>query len=361
MWFQTLKARQTIQRIVTNNSKGLFAAIEYSDRKTEVHSLKRETAPLTLDDGCCVGFLCHENEGMSLVAIGTCSKGRPMIEFRVWDVMTSLGFTAKEVVVQDVNKSHLNEGKFKALVNISDFLLGQANLKLDTIGSYLALAVRPGIVLLWHCIKMDVTISFELVTILKPSLMVQEISLIFPEKTSMPSIVVGEAGGVRIFTPAKFEHPDSTLLSESGDTKFVSTCLSFPSNDTLHVQEIQHVSLNTAILSDTDGCLWFMCKDSIKQICLPSSKNGHGIFAVFPNCFLATVHQNQTINLYRLSSVLSSVENGLTLQPKHIIFSNCQLSCLAFIEECVLAAGSSSNKTLSLWIGVDHVLRGKDC
>lgn len=40
MWFQTLKTRQSVRSFSTDNSQGLVAGLEYTDKKSEVHALK---------------------------------------------------------------------------------------------------------------------------------------------------------------------------------------------------------------------------------------------------------------------------------------------------------------------------------
>lgn len=40
MWFQTLKTRQSVRSFTTENSQGLVAGLEYTDKKSEVHALK---------------------------------------------------------------------------------------------------------------------------------------------------------------------------------------------------------------------------------------------------------------------------------------------------------------------------------
>ena len=75
-------------------------------------------------------------------------------------------------------------------------------------------------------------------------------------------------------------------------------------------------------------------------------------------CFvgwLATVDQGQTINLYKLCDVLKSTEAGLITQPWHMILSQHPISTLSFIEDNVLAGGSNSVKSVSLWVGIDNI------
>lgn len=71
--------------------------------------------------------------------------------------------------------------------------------------------------------------------------------------------------------------------------------------------------------------------------------------------WLATVHHGQTINLYKLSDVNKSTEAGLITQPWHVILSQHPISALSFIEDNVLAGGSTSVKSVSLWVGIDNI------
>ena len=39
MWYHSLKTRQSVKRIITRNSSGTAVALEYIDKKIEVHHL----------------------------------------------------------------------------------------------------------------------------------------------------------------------------------------------------------------------------------------------------------------------------------------------------------------------------------
>jgi len=75
--------------------------------------LQREISPLSLEEGINAAFVTHENGGMSLLGISQSGKGKCCVEIRAWDVMSSLGFTAKEITAQDVQRNTVNDGKFK--------------------------------------------------------------------------------------------------------------------------------------------------------------------------------------------------------------------------------------------------------
>ena len=70
-------------------------------------------APLVLEEGMTAAFLTLENGGMCILGISQSGKGKCCLEVRAWDVMSSLGFTAKEITVQDLQRSATNDGKFK--------------------------------------------------------------------------------------------------------------------------------------------------------------------------------------------------------------------------------------------------------
>jgi hypothetical protein len=76
-------------------------------------NLQRETSPLSLDENTSVAFVSLEDGGMYILSVCMCGKGRSVLEFRVWDVTNTLGFTAKELTVQDTQRLNMNESKSK--------------------------------------------------------------------------------------------------------------------------------------------------------------------------------------------------------------------------------------------------------
>lgn len=74
---------------------------------------QREIPPLSLEEGVCTAFVTHESGGMSLLGISQSGKGKSCVEIRAWDIMSSLGFTAKEITVQDLQRNAANDSKFK--------------------------------------------------------------------------------------------------------------------------------------------------------------------------------------------------------------------------------------------------------
>ena len=79
----------------------------------QLYLQQREIPPLSLEEGVTAAFVTHENGGMSLLGICQSGKGRSCVEIKAWDVMSSLGFTAKEITAQDLQKNVTNDGKFK--------------------------------------------------------------------------------------------------------------------------------------------------------------------------------------------------------------------------------------------------------
>lgn len=364
MWFQTLKTRQSVRSFSTANSQGLVAGLEYTDKKSEIHALKREIPPLSLEEGVSAAFVTHENGGMSLLGICQSGKGRSCVEIKAWDVMSSLGFTAKEITVQDLQKNVTNDGKFKAVVNLPETLGTHFSLKIASLREFVSIAVSSGLIIIWKCRKIEnVTISLELISVITSSMTIQDVAFILNEnapKKGPPSLVAGESGGVKVYTVTQHTGA-SDVSSEDGDVKFVPSHISFPSSDIGNtVQDIQCASPNSCVLSDSTGRLWILQPPHLQEIVLPSKQGGHGVFAVQPKHgqtegWLATVDQGQTINLYKLSEALKSSESGLIAQPWHAIFSQHPITTLSFIEDNVLAGSSSSVKSVSLWVGIDNI------
>lgn len=68
---------------------------------------------MLLEEGVTTAFVTHENGGMCLLGISQSGKGKSCVEIRAWDVISSLGFTAKEIAVQDLQRNTMSDGKFK--------------------------------------------------------------------------------------------------------------------------------------------------------------------------------------------------------------------------------------------------------
>lgn len=77
----------------------------------------------------------------------------------------------------------------------------------------------------------------------------------------------------------------------------------------------------------------------------------------FHEGWMATVQKNQTINIYKLDDVLKMNQTGLIAQPWHVSFSSCQLNCASFIDANTLVASSPSNRSLSLWAGLNCLVK----
>lgn len=361
MWFQTLKTRHSVRSFSTENSQGLVLGLEYTDRKTEIHALKKETPPLLLEEGVSTVFATHENGGMSLLGISHSGKGKSCIEIRAWDVMSSLGFTAKEILVQDLQRNTINDGKFKAIISLPESLGTHLFLKMAVLNNFVSLAVSSGLIILWRCRKVEnQAISLELVSLMTSASNIHDVALVFDENSTEkgpPLLVVGESGGIRLYSVT--QHTDVT--SEDSDMKFSSTHIPFPSSDVGNtVQEIQSVLPYGCVLSDSSGRLWYLHPPNLQEILLPSSQGGHGVFAVQmkegqAEGWLATVDQGQTVNLYKMSDVIKKTDAGVITQPWHVVLSQHSISTISFIEDNVLAGGSNSLKSMSLWVGVDRI------
>ena len=95
---RTIRTKNGISEFIIPSENGdeYVTAFKYLDHKVEVHSLKKECAPLYLEEHTTVNTLALEACGMVLVAL-TPRTSSAAVEMRVWDVTSPLGFTPKEV------------------------------------------------------------------------------------------------------------------------------------------------------------------------------------------------------------------------------------------------------------------------
>lgn len=74
---------------------------------------QRETSPLPLDENTSVAFVNLEDGSTYLISVCVCVKGRSVLEFKAWDVANNLGFTARDITVQDMQRLNMNDSKSK--------------------------------------------------------------------------------------------------------------------------------------------------------------------------------------------------------------------------------------------------------
>lgn len=78
-------------------------------------SLQRECAPLYLEENTVVALISDEQVGSFLLAITPSAKqGKGCcLTFKLWDSASILGFTPKEIQIQDAERSIIQDGKFR--------------------------------------------------------------------------------------------------------------------------------------------------------------------------------------------------------------------------------------------------------
>ena len=79
-----------------------------------VFFVQRECAPLYLEENTVLVEVTSEQIGVLLLAVTPFNKGKGWcLNFRIWDAASALGFTPKEIQVQDSKKNAIQDGKFK--------------------------------------------------------------------------------------------------------------------------------------------------------------------------------------------------------------------------------------------------------
>lgn len=362
MWYHSLKTRQSVKRINTRNSNGTAVALEYIDKKVEVHHLSRETSPLCFDEGTCVIFVSPQDSCLMLIAVNISAKGKSTFEFRAWELTSGGAFVQRDISMKDILGSFTNDGKSKALLSLPEASQhnNQHGLRADALGDVMAIALGVSMIYIWKCTKTE-SMKCDIVTQVSSSMSALDIILLQSSKGSFPQLLVGESGGIRVWQDTE-EMEESEPLST-----FKDTFCSVPSFDAgtslVTCQDFQRIHNGACIFSNNIGNLYLFTASRVINLRLPVSHGGHGLFAVenvdekCSKATLAVVTKGHTINLYQLEDVQNLALKpdscqDLTFVPNHVLFSTQSLGAISFLNKASLIACSPSSRTLSMWVGV---------
>ena len=362
MWYHSLKTRQSVKRINTRNSSGTAVALEYIDKKVEVHHLSREASPLAFDEGTCVIFVDPQDGCLILIAVNISAKGKSTFEFRAWELTSGTAFVQRDITVKDVQGLCINDGKSKAILSLPEVSQHntQHGLKADGLGDVISIALGVSMIYIWKCTKVDgSSINCDIVGQVNSSMSALDVLLLQSSKGDFPQLLVGESGGVRVWEEAEEIGESESTFKDT----FISV-LSFDAGTSLVTcQDFQRIHNGACIFTNNIGNLYLFMASQVTNLRLPVSQGGHGLFAVEnvdENCSkvtLAVVAKGHTINLYQLEDLQNlSLKPGsgqdLSLVPNHVLFSTQSLGAIAFLNKASLIACSPSSRTLSMWVGV---------
>ena len=364
MWYHSLKTRQSVKRINTRNSSGTAVALEYIDKKVEVHHLSREAIPLAFDEGTCVIFVASRDGCLMLIAVIISAKGKSTFEFRAWELTSGAAFVQRDITVQDVRGLCVSDVKSKAILSLTEVSQhnSQHGLRADGLGDVMAIALGVSAIYIWKCTKVDgSSINCDIVGQVNFSMSALDVLLLQSSKGDFPQLLVGESGGVRVWEKTE-EIGDSESISTFKDT-FISVQSFDAGTSLVTCQDFQRIHNGACIFANNIGNLYLFMASQVINLRLPVSQGGHGLFAVenvdekCSKVTLAVVTKGHTINLYQLEDLQNlSLNQGsgedLSLVPNHVLFSTQSLGAIAFLNKATLIACSPSSRTLSMWVGV---------
>ncbi|XP_028406042.1 uncharacterized protein LOC114528576 [Dendronephthya gigantea] len=359
MWYHSLKTRQSVKRINARNSGGVAVALEYVDKKIEVHHLTREASPMIFDEGTGVIFVAPRDGCLVMVAVNISSKGKFTYEFRVWELTSGTAFVQRDITVKDTQGSFTNDGKSKALLTLPEVSQHSNQLRMDGLQDLMAIALGVSVIYMYKCAKIDnASINCEVVMQVNSSMSALDVLLLKPQKENFPQLLVCESGGIRVWQETT-EIRESEEVASFKDT-FYSVQPFDAGTSLVTCQDFQRIHNGACIFANNIGNLYLFSSSRVVNLRLPVSHGGHGLFAVenvdekCSKVTLAVVSKGHTVNLYQLEDIhsLSDSCEDLVLVPHHALFSTQSLGAMSFLNKASLIACSSSGRTLSMWVGV---------
>lgn len=353
---QTIKTRVGIKNFTLPSVDGdeFFLAFNYVDKKTEVHLLKRECAPLYLEENTTIGLLNSEQLGVFLLAVTPSPKhGKGCcLTFRVWDSASILGFTPKEIQVQDGEGSFVQDGKFRGQMNLNETVTDLSAVKVDCLGTMVAVATETDIIL-WEVQRTDVgVLQLQYLSSFNPKGKQTSKEFLLLQLNGAYSIAFADSGSIAVWNICKTGASVCPSISIPNRPNGAATL----------PEKLQRFSPSKIVFTDDLGNLWIcsLHSNSVTSIKLPGCCGGCGVFSftssnVKDTGKLAVCSEGHSINLYTFEdNSTSSPAKAVNVcgRPFKIIFSTAPVNSLAFVKPDTLAVASSSNRTLSFWTGL---------
>ena len=345
---QTIRTRTGIVEFLLNSENGdeYSTAFKYSDNKVEVHSLKKECAPLYLEENTSVDILSVETYGALLLAV-TPVITSSCLDIRLWDISSPLGFTPREVHIKIESKKDTKfRGSYSIKNAFNEDLVGHLA---TSIGSLLSLIVNGKFCVLMKARKNESgAVLFEVKASFTLNDLQPVVDAMFLSHQHKNYLVLAEGCNVNILSVDKDSLDSCNVLS-----------VSMKKSRTSAIKKFHKLTPSKCLVIDDLGRLSLLSvPNEIVPLKLPGSVGGHSICAVVgfkhtSEGILAICNNDYTTNLYSLADILTSVnsETSMYVKPYRILCNQFPINSLTFVKSDQLAMASSVNQSITFWGG----------
>lgn len=352
---RTIRTKSGISKFIIPSENGdeYVTAFKYLDERVEVHSLKKECAPLYLEENTTVNTLNLESCGMVLLSL-TPRFPTMNLEIRLWDVISPLGFTPKEVSMDEEGK---REGKFRSLFDVGSLMNESLNGQhiSTAIGSLVCLLLNKNFLVFMKATGREFVTVFSVITTLRLTDTSPITDILFLCDQQRTYLALAEGSNIRTyaFDVNKLQQCNIIPLTiKRSKASFVSNFSKLTCSKCLVCDNIGHLSL-------------LHVPDSLTPLNFPSSVGGHSINCVIgfkhtAEGILAICNADYTINLYKLADILCSVNSGesLYVKPYRVLCSQFPISSITFVKSDQLVLASAINQSLTFWGGFSSNITG---
>jgi len=353
---RTIRTKNGISKFIIPSENGdeYVTAFKYTDNKVEVHSLKKECAPLYLEENTTVNTMSIEACGVVLLAL-TPRVQSGQIELRVWDVTSPLGFTPKEVAFEEDGRKEAG-GKFKCVLDVSTFINNGLEQHMSTtIASLVCVLLNQNHIVLLKAATREFTITFSIVTTLQLANISPVVDALFLSDQQNTYLTLAEGANVRIYSLEQ-----NTLIQ----------CATLPLNTkrskASHIKSFSKLTCSKCLVCDNVGHLSLLhVPNELTPLKFPSSVGGHGVncvigFKYTSEGILAICNGEHTMNLYKLADVLCSVGNGKSsyVKPYRVLCSQFPITSITFVKSDQLVMASAINQSITFWGGFSSTITG---
>lgn len=346
----TIRTKEGISSFLlpSENGNEYVTAFKYDNNKVEVHSLKKECAPLYLEEHTSVNILSNESFTALLVAV-TPNVTTSCLDIRLWDVASAHGFTPKDI---HLKVEYKKEGKFRCTYDVQKVLKEELTHHIvATYGALMCLILNGKYCILMKAKKNDLgVISFDVKTSFLLSDTSNVTDVLFLNEKQKTYLVLAEGCNVNIM------HVDDDGLTPT----HVLTVPMKRSKGTA-ISRLHKLTCSKCFVIDDVGHLSLLCvPNMITPLKFPSTVGGHGICSIVgfkhtSEGMLAICNNEYTINIYSLADILCSVTNSCNVKPHRALCSQFPINSLTFVRSDQLAMASTVNQSITFWGGFSSI------
>ncbi|XP_047137157.1 uncharacterized protein LOC124813747 [Hydra vulgaris] len=336
---RTIRTKLGVSKFLLQSQDGNepCTAFLYTDNSIEVHSLKKDFAPLYLEENTKVNIINKDDIGM-LLAASTLDKATEELFLHFWDLNSSSYFQPKEIQIESSKTT-----KYLLLHSLEEKI---ENYIFVSFENFLCIIVNSKHLYLLSIAKFDPNLlQINCKSFL--NFLSAITNAVFLTQNKDIYLCLSEGANIHVF------------LVETDLVSISVTLIPMKHSHGICIVALHKLTCSKCLVIDNIGHLYLFClPNEVYSLKFPCSIGGHSIFATVAyeqstDGILALCSGEHTVNLYSLADLFDSIENEVLgyIKPYRVLCSQFPINSITFIQSDQIAMASSVNQSISFWGG----------